>query len=189
VTNPVVTNPSAWLQYLNDIYVRWINQSADVIAGAADEISTEISTGKQPFNTWFGAVNRLSELSLLSGIEFWSTLFAGPGFEVLPPIAYSGWYAVPGDPTVAHHAEVSDSEPLNRFVSADAIPKSDVSFEAQVANGAKPCPGGLLPAGTANFRLVVARTGFHSGCYTGKVLITTVPPAGPPTPVAVDIEL
>lgn len=185
MTNPVVSNPGVWVQSLNDIYVRWINQSADVISGAADEIST----GKENFNTWFGAVNRLSDISLLSGIEFWSTLFAGPGFEVLPPIAFSGWYQVPGDITCPHQAEVSDSEPLNRLVSADPIPKSHVAFEAQVANGAKPCPGGLLPASTEKFRLVVARTGFHSGCYTGKVLIAPVPPAGASTQVAVEIEL
>jgi hypothetical protein len=185
VTNPVISNPSAWLQYMADIYVRWVNQSADIIAETADEVST----AEQPFNTWFGAVNRLSDISLLSGIEFWSTLFAGPGFQLLSPFTYSHWYKVPGDTSLAHRAEVSDSEPLSRLVSADSIPKSLVAFEAQVANGAKPCPGGQLPAGTESFRLVVARTGFHSGCYIGNVLIATVPPAGAPTPVAVEIEL
>ena len=72
---------------------------------------------------------------------------------------------------------------------ADPIPKPLVGFEAQVGTDGKPCPDGVLPAGTQYFRVVVVRIGLHSGCYTGKVLIATEPPAGTPTAVAVDIEL
>lgn len=184
MTQPVKSNPSEWLQYLSTILVRWINQSAAVVADGADQMSA----GEHTVDSCFKTASRLSDLALLNGAEYAVTVLAGPGFEMLTPVSASDWYDLPEDRSCAYSIEIS--EPLSRFVANDPIPTDRIDFEAKTPDGDRPCPDGVLPAGTAKFRVVVFRPGIHSGCYTGKVVLKPVPPAtGDPIPVDVDIEL
>jgi hypothetical protein len=185
MTSPDVSNPSVLAQYYTKIANRVIQQSAKVVADAVEEFSD----GEHTLQTCVKTMNQLADIALLGGVEIVATTFAGPGFQLLPAPAASRFYQVP-DATKQYRVEVC--APLSRFVSADAIPVNRVAIEAKRAGGCVHCPGGVLPPGTAEFRLVVNRTGIHSGCYTGQVLVTTVPAdptAAAPAPMAVDIEL
>ena len=179
-------NPAVWLQYLSDITLRWIAQSAEVIATGAEEMST----GEHTVSSCVKPAGRLADLALVNGVEYATTVFAGPGFDVLALVAGSGWYDISGDQSCAHSVAIAEANPLRRFVTNDPIPADRIGFEVQTAGGSTPCPDGVLPPGSAKFRVVVYRLGLHSGCYTGKVVLTPVPPAaGAPTSVDVDVEL
>jgi hypothetical protein len=183
VTQTTESNLGEWLQYLNTIAVRWINQSAAVVADGADQMSD----GEHTVSSCFKTASRLADVALLNGVEYAVTVFAGPGFTMLTPVSASDWY--PKDPSCAHSIDIS--EPLSRDVTNDPIPTARIGFEAQTADGGvRQCPDRVLPAGTAKFRVVVSRLGIHSGCYTGKVVLKPVPSAtGDPVSVNVDIEL
>ena len=180
-----ISNPGEWVEYCNEITQRWVGRATKVIDEAADKLST----GTQPVQTWLNAVNELADLALIHGGELAATIFAGPGFNKLPPVTPSGWYNVPSGASGQYCLKVSDSKPLHRFVSQDPISPRRIRFEAKVAGECKPCPGGTLPMGATQFRLIVDRVGIHSGCYTGEVLLVPVSGTGAPICVAVDLEL
>jgi hypothetical protein len=186
VTQTAESNPREWLQYLNTILVRWINQSAAVVADGADQMSA----GEHTVSSCFKTASRLADVALLNGVEYAATVFAGPGFTMLTLVSASDWYDGPKDRSCAHSIDFSATEPLSRFVADDPIPTVRIGFEVQTPDGARPCPDRVLPAGTAKFRVVVHRPGIRSGCYTGTVVLRPVPPAtGAPVSVDVDIEL
>lgn len=185
MTQTTETNLAEWLQYLSTIVVRWINQSAAVVADGAGEMSD----GEHPVNSCFKTASRLADVALLNGVEYAVTAFAGPGFTMLTPVSASEWFDGPNDVSCAHSIDIS--EPLSRDVANDPISTDRIGFEAQTADGGvRQCPERVLPAGTKKFRVVVSRLGLHGGCYTGKVVLKPVPPApGDPVFVDVDIEL
>ncbi len=184
MTKPVVTNPVVWLQYLNEITLRWVTQSAQVIVAGTDEMST----GEHTVSSCVKTAGKLADLALLNGMEYATTLFAGPQFNVLPPVTSSKWYDIPGDQSCAHNVRIAETDRLRRFVSNDSISGERIGFEVQTVDGSASCTDGVLPAGSARFRIVVYRLGLHSGCYTGKVVVTPVP-ATADTPVQLDVEV
>jgi hypothetical protein len=187
VTQTKEINLGEWLQYLNTIVVRWANQSAAVVADGADQMTDSEHTVSSCLKT----ASRLTDVALLNGVEYAVTVLAGPGFRMLALVSASDWYDGPKDRSCAYNIDISATESLSRFVSADPIPADRIGFEVQTADGGvRQCLDRVLPAGTAKFRLVVSRLGIHSGCYTGKVVLKPVPPAtGNPVPVNVNIGL
>ena len=180
-------NFGEWLQYLNTIVVRWVNQSAAVVADGAEKMSDTEHTVSSCLKT----ASTLADLALLNGVEYAVTVLAGPGFRMLALVSASDWYDGPQDRSCAYNIDISATEPLSRFVSADPIPADRVGFEVQTADGGvRQCADRVMPAGAAKFRLVVSRLGIHSGCYTGKVSLKPVPPqTGSPVTVDVNIAL
>lgn len=174
-------NLGEWLQYLNSIMVRWVKQSAAVIVDGADQMST----GEHTVDSCVKTVTRLADVALLNGVEYGVTVLAGTGFTMLASHSVSDWFDGPTNQSCAHSIEIS--APLSRNVSDDPIPRVRIGFQVPTADGARQCLD-VLPAGTTKFRLVVFRAGLHSGCYTGTVVLTPVPPA-PGNPVAVDVDI
>lgn len=176
-------------QYISGIVVRTANQSAQVLTDAAKKFDT----GKHTVDDCYQTMTTLAGISLLGWTEAATSWLAGLGFPDLASAAYSGRYAVPGD--VAHGHSVALLGALTRSVSDDVILPALVAFEARSADGTTAlCPGGLLPAGTTDFRLLVNRTGMHSGCYVGKAQIiqlagTTGIGGAPAVQLDVEIEL
>lgn len=186
VTQTAQSNPRDWLLYLNTILVRWINESAAVVADGADQMSS----GEHTVDSCFKTASRLADIALLNGVEYATTVFAGPGFTMLTLVSHSAWYDGPKDRSCAHSIGISATEPLSRLVADDPIPTVRIGFEVKTADGARLCPDRVLPAGTEKFRVVVSRLGIHSGCYTGRVVLTPVTPAtGDPDSFKVEIEL
>lgn len=185
MTQTTDKNVGHWLRYLNTIAVRWVNQSAAVVVDGVDQMSD----GEHTVSSCFKTATRLADIALLNGVEYAVTALAGPGFKMLPLTVASSWYAVPNAPS-AYSVSVSLTEPLSRDLADDRITIDRIGFEAKIAGVESPCTESVLPAGAAEFRIVLSRLGLHGGCYTGKVVLTPVPPAtGNPVSVDVDIEL
>lgn len=181
----LVKNVGVVAQYCADIYVRMANQTAKVIADA----SAELGAGTYSLDDYFRTVNSLANIALLGWGELFASTMTVGGFHYSSATTSSKWYPVPGDPSYAHHVSVS---PLSRSVSNDPIPKTRLGLESQQPDGtAAPCPNWVLPAGSAQFRLVLNQVGIHSGCYGGTAQVTQVPGPGAAAvaPTQLDVEV
>lgn len=160
-------NYAVLAEYMSDIAIRTARQSAQVITDAA----AKVDAGTHRLDDCYQALTTLAGISLMGWTEAATSIMAGTGFADLSSADASQWYPVPGDTTKGHRVKLVG--PLSRSVADDVIVPALIGFEGRSADGATAHrPGGILPAGTTEFRLLLNRSGRHSGCYVGKAQVT-----------------
>jgi hypothetical protein len=168
MTGPLTSKPVLIAEYLASLWVRMLRRNGAV----AQEASRKMRAGEYGYDDYLQSVTQLIDGNLLDGIELATTILGGPGFNLASNAKRSAPYAI--GPYLNREYQVTIKSPLTRGFG-DELPTARVSIESVQGAETKPCPAGILPAGTEQFRLVVDRTDLQSGSYAGTAEVTPLP--------------
>lgn len=142
--------------------------NAGVVASEATEL---LEAGTFTQSAWSKYWIQMFDIAFMSTMEMAEAVMADP-VKRAPATVTSD--AISVDVDMMSDRVLSIASPLTRLGTADTIPARQIRFDNPAGCDADGNPTGLLPAGSAYFRVAVDIQELPSGLYAGMIQLASV---------------